>query len=60
MRPLPPGPVASGSFKIRDVAPGTYRLCAFHEGRGYWVRLEKVEVDWGQSVSLEMRISATP
>ena len=51
---------ADGSFRIRDVAPGTYMLRAFHEGLGQWIRRRKVEVDWGQSVSLELRTSATP
>jgi len=51
---------ADGSFRIRDVAPGTYALRAFHEGLGRWIRRQRVEVDWGQSVSLELRTSATP
>ena len=51
---------AEGRFTIRDVAPGTYVLRAFHEGLGRWIRRQRVEVDWGQSVRLELRTSATP
>jgi len=51
---------AEGRFSIRDVAPGTYMLRAFHEGLGQWIRRRTVEVDWGESVSLELRTSATP
>jgi hypothetical protein len=51
---------AEGRFSIRDVAPGTYMLRAFHEGLGRWIRRRKIEVDWGESVSLELKTSATP
>jgi hypothetical protein len=51
---------AEGRFRIRDVAPGTYMLRAFHEGLGQWIRRRKIEVDWGESVSLELKTSATP
>ena len=50
---------SEGSFSIRDVAPGSYTLRAFHEGLGMWIKRQRVVVsDWGESVSLELRASA--
>ena len=50
-----------GHFSIRDLAPGTYMLRAFHEGLGVWVKDQVVEVEsWGHMTRLELRTTATP
>jgi len=47
----------SGRFTIQGVAPGSYRLRAFHEGLGYWIRGQDLEVDELGGLSLELRAS---
>ena len=49
----------AGRFTIPDVAPGSYRLQAFHEGLGRWIRDQEVEVDELGGLSLELRTSVT-
>ena len=50
-----------GSYFIHDVLPGTYRLRAFHEGLGHWVKDQVVTIkDWGDAVRVDLRPTANP
>jgi hypothetical protein len=50
---------AEGHFSIRDLAPGTYILRAFHEGLGVWVKDQVVEIEsWGHYAKVELRTAA--
>lgn len=51
---------AEGRFSIEGLTPGLYRLRVFHEGLGYWIKNQQVEVPGTGDVSIELKAVFPP